>query len=109
MNDLHSIFLSVSRSNLISVLDMKSGYWQLPCNECDCWLTAFVCDDRIFEFTRCPIGMKNIGSSFCRALSQILLPVWNVPKSFVDDVAIHSDHWRGHLANLKKFLEVIKQ
>jgi len=50
MNDLQSIFQSVSRSNLITVVDMKSGYWQLGCKETDCWLTAFICDDECFEF-----------------------------------------------------------
>ena len=109
MNDLQSIFQSVSRSNLISVCDMKSGYWQLPCNESDCWLTAFVCDDGIFEFTRCPFGMKNSGTSFVRAVTQILSPVRDIAKAFVDDVAVHSDHWRSHLVDLRKFLEIIKR
>ena len=93
MNDLQSIFQSVSRSNLISVVDMKSGYWQLPCNESDCWLTAFVCEDGIIEFTHCPFGMKNSGTSFVRAVTQILSPVRDIAKAFVDDVAVYSDHW----------------
>jgi len=52
--------------------------------------------------------MKNSGTSFVRAVSQILSPVRDVAKSFVNDVAVHSDHWRGHLADLRRFLEVIK-
>jgi len=109
MPDLQSIFQSVSKSKIITVCDMKSGYWQLPCNDNDVWLTAFVCDDGIFEFLRCPFGMKNSGASFVRAVSQILSPVRHISKSFVDDVAVHSDHWRGHLADLRQFLEVVKQ
>jgi len=42
-------------------------------------------------------------------LSQILYPVRDVSKSFVDDVAVHSGHWRGHLADLRRFLKVVKQ
>ena len=93
--DLQSIFQSVSKSKIITVCDMKAGYWQLPCNDNDVWLTAFVCDDGIFEFLRCPFGMKNSGASFVRAVSQILSPVRHISKSFVDDVAVHSDHWRA--------------
>ena len=109
MNNLQSIFQSVSRSNLISVCDMKGAYWQVKCQDSDCWLTAFVCDDGVFEFTRCPFGMKNSGTSFIRAVSQILSPVREVAKSFVDDVAVHSGHWREHMVDLRRFLEVIRK
>jgi len=30
-------------------------------------------------------------------------------QSLVDDVAVHSDQWKSHIGDLKKFLEVIKQ
>jgi len=109
MNNLQSIFQSVSGSNLISVCDMKGAYWQIPCQESQIWLTAFICDDGIFEFTRCPFGMKNSGASFVRAVSQILSPVHDVAKNFVDDVAVHSGHWQGHLADLRRFFEVVQR
>jgi len=65
MNDLQSIFQSVSRSNLITVVDMKSGYWQLGCKETDCWLTAFICDDGCFEFTALPVWNEEQWNQFC--------------------------------------------
>jgi len=72
MPDLQSIFQSVAKSDIISVADMKSGYWQLECSEQDRWLTAFVCDDGIFEFNRCPFGLKNSGTYFVRAVTDIV-------------------------------------
>ena len=70
--DLQSIYQEVSRSKWISVVDCKSGYWQLPVEEQDCWLTAFVSDMRLFEFCRVPFGLKNSGVCFVHAITEIL-------------------------------------
>lgn len=109
MPDLSSIIQNVSKSTVISVTDFKAGYWQLPCAEKDKWLTAFVCDEGIFEFNRVPFGLKNSGTCFVRAVAQILKPVNDITKSFVDDIAVHSSHWRMHMVDLRKFLETVKQ
>ena len=106
---LQSIYQSVSKSNVISVIDCKSAYWQLGCNADDVWKTAFVCDDGQYEFLRCPFGLKNSGTSFVRAMQKIISPIKEVAKSFVDDVAVHSNDWSDHLLDLRKFLEVIKR
>jgi len=70
-------------------------------------LTAFVCDMGLFEFNRVPYGLKNSGSSFVRAITQILSPIHDLAKSFVDDVAVHSDSWRAHVGDLEQFLKTI--
>jgi len=109
LQDLQSIYQDISRSKWISVVDCKSAYWQLPVKEQDRWLTAFVCDMGLFEFCRVPFGLKNSGVCFVRVITEILRPVYDIAKSFVDDVAVHSDQWKDHIGDLKKFLEVIKQ
>ena len=43
-------------------------------------LTAFVCDDGIFEFLRTPFGGRACGSTFIRAMQQVVKPV----KGFTD-------------------------
>ena len=106
--DLQSLFQRVGKSNLITICDCKSGYWQIPVLEEDKWLTAFVCDSGVYEFNRVPFGMKGSGNSFVRAVTDILRPVREFAKSFVDDVAIHSNQWRDHLSHLDKFLDRIK-
>ena len=73
---------------MISVTDCQQSSWQLEVQESDRWLTAFVCDRGLFEFCRVPFGMKNNGACFVRAITQILRPLSNVAKSFVDDIAV---------------------
>jgi len=79
-----------------------------PNEEDQKWLTAFVCDAGVFEFNRAPFGLKGSGSSFVRAISEILQPVKGFCESFVDDVAVHSNKWRDHMRDLEKFLTKIK-
>jgi len=108
MPDLQSIFQSVSKSGFISLCDCRSAYWQLETKESDRWLTPFVCDMGLFEFNRVPYGLKNSGSSFVRAITQVLNPINDVAKSFVDDVAVYSKMWRDHMCDLEKFLKTIE-
>ena len=106
--DLQSIFQCVGYSNLITVADCKASYWQLPMREDQKWLTAFVCDAGVFEFNRTTFGLKGSGSFFVRAINEILQPVKGFCESFVDDVAVHSNKWKNHMRDLKKFLTKIK-
>jgi len=74
----------------------------------DKWLTAFVCDARLFEFSMAPCGLKGSGNSFVRAITKILRPIGEFTDSFVDDVAVHSDRWKEHMNDLN-FLRTIKE
>ena len=62
----------------------------------DKWLTALVCDAGLFEFNRAPFGLRNSG------------PIREFTDSFVDDVAVHSDQWKGHMNHLDQFLHTVK-
>jgi len=101
--DLASIFQRVGRANFISVADCKAGYWQLPVAEEDRWLTAFICNGGLFQFARVPFGMKCSGSSFVRAIEQIMRTIREFVASFVDDLAVYSNKWRQHLTHLDRF------
>jgi len=57
----------------------------------------------------CSIWNKNSGACFGRAITEILRPLSNVAKSFVDEIAVHSGGWVIHMVDLKKFIETIKQ
>jgi len=54
-------------------------------------------------------GMKSSGQTFCRALRQVLSPIWDIAASFVDDVAVHSNLFQQHLIDLDKFLSVVRK
>ena len=74
----------------ISTFDAKSGYWQIPIREEDCWLTAFITHDGLYEWVRMPFGLKNAGATFIRAVRAVLQPTIEFSESYVDDMGVGS-------------------
>jgi hypothetical protein len=68
MPNVEEVINKVGHARYISIFDCKGAYWQVPVRESDIWLTAIVTPLGLFEWTRCPFGMKFSGSSFCRAI-----------------------------------------
>jgi Reverse transcriptase (RNA-dependent DNA polymerase) len=78
--DIGQILQNVGRARYISVYDARSGYHQCPVRKEDQWLTAFVCGSQLYEWTRCPFGMRSSGCTFVRAIKQIIDPL----KDFIE-------------------------
>ena len=109
MPDVNDLIQRIGQARYVSLFDAKGAYWQLGVRPDHQWLTAFVWDGGLYEFTRAPFGQKNSGNSFVRAVQQILYPIRDFVDSFVDDMAVHSTKWTQHLDHLEKYLHVIKQ
>jgi len=73
--DISSLIQRVGKATYITMCDAKSGYYQTQVHPAHRWLTAFVCDEGLFEFTRTPFGMKSNGATFVRAIQEILKPI----------------------------------
>lgn len=52
-------FTALSGSKWFSILDLKSGYYQIEVDEGDKPKTTFVCQFRFWEFNRMPQGVIN--------------------------------------------------
>ena len=61
---LEDTFMALSGSKWFSVLDLKSGYYQIQMEESDKYKTAFVCPVGFWEFNRMPQGVTNAPSTF---------------------------------------------
>jgi hypothetical protein len=53
--------------------------------------------------------MVGSGDTFVRAVRQVLQPIRDISKSYVDDMAVHSDFWADHLHDIDRFLTAIKR
>jgi len=89
----------------ISTFDAKSGYWQIPIREEDCWLTAFVTHDGLYEWVRMPFGQKNASATF--VVRAVLQPIREFSESYVDDMGVGSQDWSEHLSHIRQFLEIM--
>jgi len=104
LSDISDLVQTVGNASLISTFDTTKGYYQTPVKEEDRWLTAFVCEFGLFEFTRTPFGMTSSGGTFVRTLAHILQPVQKFTASYVDDMSVYSMAWKEHMKHLEKFL-----
>ena len=93
----------------ISTFDAKSGYWQIPIREEDCWLTAFITHDGLYEWVRMPFGLKNAGATFVRVVRAVLQPIRDFSESYVDDMGVGSQDWSEHLGHIRRFLEIMRR
>lgn len=95
--NLEETFSALRGSKWFSVLDLKSGYYQIELEEKYKPKTAFVCPLGFWEFNRMPQGITNAPSTFqrlmekCRGdinLSEVLV--------FLDDLIVLSDTLEEH-------------
>jgi hypothetical protein len=75
----------------------------------DRWLTAFVCDAGVFQYCRAPFGLKGSGDTFTQAVRTIINPIKEFTKSYVDDMAVHSNDWHDHLKHTESYLTAIRK
>jgi hypothetical protein len=106
--DMQSVMQRIGRAKFITTFDGRSSYWTIPVKREHQWLTGFIYNDRLYEWSRVPFGMKNSGCSFVRMIQRILQPIKAFADSFVDDMAVFSDQWEKHLQDLDQYLKVIK-
>ena len=99
----------IGQATWISTFDGKASYWQCLVRADHQWLTAFVCDEGMFEWVRTPFGMKSSGSTFVRAIQQVLRPLKPWADSYVDDTTVFSHGWTLHLRHATSFLQRIRE
>jgi len=85
--DIGVIIERVGKAPYINMCDLKGAYWQIAMKQGHQWLTAFVWDGALYEFTGAPFGRKGSGNSFLRVIQKVLKPLKHCVDSYVDDTA----------------------
>ncbi|KAG1946284.1 interleukin-1 receptor accessory protein-like 1-A [Pimephales promelas] len=103
-------FTALSGSKWFSVLDLKSGYYQIEVDEVDKPKTAFVCPLGFWEFNRMPQGVTNAPSTFQRLMEKCMGDM-NLKEVvvFLDDLIVFSRTLEDHEARLTKVLNRLKE
>ena len=72
-----------------SVLDLVSGFWQIPLKEEDKHDTAFVTSDELFEWNRLPFGLASSPAYFQQLMDLVIQGMkWACAIAYVDDIII---------------------
>ena len=88
-------------------MDLSKGYWQVGLTERSKPLTAFETPRGLFQFRTKPFCLVNSGASLCRLMRIILSNLSNVD-SFVDDMWIFTEPWKGHMSHLRQVLDRLR-
>lgn len=108
--NLEESFSALSGSKWFSVLDLKSGNYQIEMHEEDKAKTAFVTPLGFWEFNRMPQGVTNAPSTFQRLIEKCMgsLHLKEV-LVFLDDLIIFSDTLEEHERRLLQVLGRLKE
>ena len=88
----------LKEAKYITVLDLASGFWQIPIEEADKEKLAFITPMGNYEWNVLPFGFTNSPAIFQRAISETLDPfLYICCLVFIDDIAIYSDSFEQHL------------
>lgn len=108
--NLEECFSALTGSRWFSVLDLKSGYYQIEMEEADKHKTAFVCPLGFFEFNRMPQGITNAPSTFQRLMERCIGEL-NLKQAlvFIDDLIVFSPTLEEHEERLMRVLNRLKE
>ncbi len=108
--NIEETFSALTGSKWFSVMDLKSGYYQVEVEEEDKPKTAFVTPMGFWEFNRMPQGVTNAPSTFQRVMEKCMGTLH--PKEvlvFLDDLIVFSKSLEEHEERLMKVLNRLKE
>jgi hypothetical protein len=83
---IYQIVDDCARSEIFSLMDGFSGYNQINIAPEDQNKTAFICPWGTFAYRKLPFGLKNVGTTFQRAMSYAFHDIKNIVQPYLDDL-----------------------
>lgn len=107
---IDDILDQLGRSKWFSVIDLISGFHQIPLEEESPNITSFSTDSGSYRFTRLPFGLSISPNSFSRMMS-IAFSGITPDRAFVymDDLIVLGCSVNHHLENLKKVFQTCRK
>ncbi|GFW82658.1 retrovirus-related Pol polyprotein from transposon 17.6 [Trichonephila clavipes] len=91
----------------MSILDLKSGYFQLAVSPKDIEKTAFITRNGTFAFLRMPFGLSGAAPNFQKAIDILKPVVGRFVMVYMDDVIITSPSFNEHIDNLNQVFTLL--
>ena len=93
-------------SKYFSVIDMASGYTQVPVEEEHKHITAFCVPYGLFEYNRLPFGLSNAVATYSRLMTKIFSgELFFGLLIYLDDLLIYSKNFDEHIKKLRLVFE----
>ena len=108
---LTDVFDAMSESTpaIFSLLDLKSGYWQIPMDKDSKQKTAFSTHQGSFQWNVLPFGLMNAPSSFQMLMSQVFQGMtFKHLIIYIDDLLVYSKSFTEHLEHLQAVFDCLR-
>ncbi|KAI4871331.1 hypothetical protein NFI96_009730, partial [Prochilodus magdalenae] len=100
---------SLSGSKWFTVLDLRSGYYQIPMSEADKEKTAFICPLGFYKFERMPQGICGAPATFQRVMERTVGDMnFLEVLVYLDDLIIFGKTLEEHEERLLKVLDRLR-
>ena len=106
---IDDVLQSFEGKKFFSVLDLTSGFWQIPIKKEDRHKTAFVTSEGLFEWNRMPFGLASSPAYFQRLMDLVIQGMkWTCAIAYVDDIIIFSDTLDAHVRDLQQLFVALR-
>lgn len=92
-------------SKFFSKIDLETAYHQIPVFKEHICKTAVSTPNGLFEFVRCPYGLKTAGNTWQRLIDGVLRELFAFLYVFVDDIVVFSETKEQHLEHLRRVFQ----
>ena len=102
--------IAASKAVYFTVLDLASGFWQIPVSESSKEKTCSVTESGTYCYKRISFGVVNAPSVFSMVMSEILRGInWIHTLIYVDDIVVFSRSLEEHQQYLQDVFDRLKE
>ena len=102
--------IAASKAVYFTVLDLASGFRQIPVSESSKEKTCFVTESGTYCYKRMPFDVVNASSVFSMVMSEILRSInWIHALVYVDDIVVFSRSLEEHQQHLQDVFDRLKE
>jgi hypothetical protein len=105
---IHEVLKVFGEATIFSMLDLPSGYWQIPLTDRAKKYRAFVTPDGgQYAFRVTPFGLQEAGRTCTQLVGQEVLDdlMRKCCMHYLDDICVYSKNWTEHLQHLALVFE----
>ncbi|GFS78973.1 retrovirus-related Pol polyprotein from transposon opus [Trichonephila clavipes] len=106
---IEDLITNIPHTNIMRLLDLRSGYFQLAVNPSDVVKTAFITKNGTYAFQSMPFGLSGAGPNFQKAIDIILRTLLGKYMSVYMDDIILSPSFAHHVEHLKEVLKLLQE
>jgi Reverse transcriptase (RNA-dependent DNA polymerase). len=100
----------LQKGKIFTVVDLASGFWQIPVREEDKEKLAFTTPFGTYDWNVMPFGFLNAPPIFQRAISETLdTELYISCLVYIDDIIIFSDNFVDHLTDIDRVFKLLEE